>query len=860
MLSSSGFRRRGVDAPASLVEAVSDRYGLVRRVGQGGTATVYLAEDRKLGRYVALKVLDPALSAGVSAEWFAREVRLLARLNHPNVLTLHDSGTSGGWLWYTTPFVAGESLRARIAREHRLPIAEAVELATQVADGLAHAHGFGIVHRDVKPENVLLDSGRALVADFGISKVLATEQDALHTATGMVVGTPRYMSPEQAGGQRAVDARSDVYALGVMLYEMLVGDVPFNAPTPVDVLFKHLHEPPPPPRLRAADIPEGLEAMVLRALSKAPGDRFADAGALADALRSETGLEVRPRPAQQERLLVLDFTPLSSEGEAVSLAGGFLNTLRAELARTSGGRVLPREVSDKLGRGLCARTTDSELLSLARAAGARWAVWGTVQLSGGAVRVVLRLADTVTGQVHESRHDGSAANVFLVQDQVATRVTELARLTPPVSAPSLTEHAPAQISAHAHFSQAEQALQRFGPAGFAEARREYEAALAADSGHVLARVGLGKLLGLRFNMTSRVDDLNESIDHLERACALAPELGEAHWALGYAYMRRGRHEEAERSALRATALEPENGMAFHILGASRLLLALERHRWECLAPALAAELRATELLPRAVFTRFAISEIYRLTGLYDEARLVAEQGWALEQAQSPGLMRFVGTFSILGVVIARGDDPRRAEEVLRQAVAHYEADEHAYAVNSVAQALAELGRVAEDRGAIDEALGHYRYGAALCEARRERAGTGWHLVRARLGLSRCLSALGRADEARSELARAVERYARREGAFSWQPGGCDAEVRYDLARTHAASGRVADAVQALREAVEAAWGEVPLLRRDPSMASLQGHPEVEALVRLVESRGRLPPLPAWFLARPQPTVGGTLPV
>ena len=850
-----------MDAPASLIEAVSDRYGLVRRVGQGGTATVYLAEDRKLGRYVALKVLDPALSAGVSAEWFAREVRLLARLNHPNILTLHDSGSSGSWLWYTTPFVAGESLRARIARERRLPIAEAVQLAAQVADGLAHAHGFGIVHRDVKPENVLLDGGRALVADFGISKVLATEPDGLHTATGMVVGTPRYMSPEQAGGQRAVDARSDVYALGIMLFEMLVGDVPFDAPNPVDVLFKHLHEPPPPPRLRAPDIPEGLEAMLLQALSKEPADRFPDAAALAEALRSESGLEARPRPAQQERLLVLDFTPISSEAEAASVAAGFLSTLRAELTRTSGGRVLPREVSDKLGAGLDPRTADSQLLSLARAAGARWAVWGTVQLSGSAVRVGLRLADTVTSQVHESRHDGSAGNVFLLQDQVALRVTELARLTPPISSPSLTEHAPAaQLSAHAHFSQAEQALQRFGPAGFAEAKREYEAALAVDPGHVLARVGLGKLLGLRFNMTSKFEDLDESIRHLEQACALAPDLGEAHWTLGYGYMRRGRLEEAERAALRASVLEPDNGMAFHILGASRLLIAVEGHRWECFAPSLAAELRATELLPRAVFTRLALAELYRLTGQYDEARVVAEQAWALEQSQSPGLLRFVGTRSILGVVIARGTDPRGAEEVLRDAIAVYEADEHAYAMNSVAHALGELGRIAENRGAIDEALGHFRYEAALCEARRERAGTGWHLIRARLGLSRCLSALGRADEAQAELVRAVEKYVRREGAFSWQPGGCDAEVRYDLSRTYATAGRLDEAVLALREAVAAAWGELPLLRADPSMKGLQGHPNVEALVRLVESRGRLSPLPAWIRGKDEPRDGSTLPV
>ena len=847
-----------MDAPASLVEALADRYTVVRGVGRGGTATVYLAEDRRLGRYVALKVLDPQLSAGVSAEWFAREVRLLARLNHPNILTLHDSGSSGSWFWYTTPFVAGESVRGRLQRERRLPIAEAVDLATQIADGLAHAHGFGIVHRDVKPENVLLDGGRALVADFGISKVLATEPDGLHTATGMVVGTPRYMSPEQAGGTQGVDPRSDVYALGVMLYELLVGEVPFDAPTPVDVLFKHLHEPPQPPRLRAADVPEELEAIVLRALSKDPADRFPGANAFAEALRGEGALPSHRRPPSQERLLVLEFAPLSTDPEAISIAAGFLDPLRAELAQTSGGRVLPREVSSKLGAGLGPRTSDAELLSLARAAGARWVVWGTVQSSGPSLRVALRVADSVSGRVHESRHDGTVQDVFLIQDAIAARVGELARLQSPAAGPSFTETTPSERSAHAHFAAAEQALHRFGPAGFAEAKREYEGALAVDAGHALARMGLGKLLSLRFATNNRLEDLDESIRQLERARELAPELGEVHWNLGYAYMRRGRLEEAEAAAVRSTTLEPENGMAHHIVGASRLLLAVERHRWECLAPALAAELRSAELLPRAVFARLAAAEICRLAGEHGPARCLAELAWTRERAQGPDVLRFVGSLSILGVVMARGGEPGPAEEVLREAITHYEAEDHAYAVNSVAHAQGELARLLEARGALDEALGHHRFQAALCEARRERAGTGWHLVRARLGLARCQYLLGRTGEADAELARALDRYARREGAFSWQPGGCDAEARYDLARTHAVAGRVDDAVQALREAVAASWGDLPLLRADPAMVAVRPRPEVQALVHLVESRGKLPALPGWILAGEEPTDRSTL--
>jgi len=275
--------------PAVLEAALAGRYAVEREIARGGMATVYLARDLRHDRPVAIKVLRDEVAAAVGAARFLEEIRVTASLQHPHILPLFDSGSVGGLLWYAMPFADGETLRARLAREGRLPLDEAVRLAREIADALDHAHARGIVHRDVKPENVLLQGGHALVADFGIALALEHAGGERLTRTGLTLGTPQYMAPEQAAGERALDARVDVYALGAVLHEMLAGEPPFAAGSRQAVLQRLMYEPPTALAPRRPDVPPSLDAAVRRALAKRPEERFASAAAFGSALALPSG-------------------------------------------------------------------------------------------------------------------------------------------------------------------------------------------------------------------------------------------------------------------------------------------------------------------------------------------------------------------------------------------------------------------------------------------------------------------------------------------------------------------------------------------------------------------------------------------
>src|SRR5690349_4542509 len=268
-----------------LQQALADRYRIDGEIGAGGMATVFLAQDLRHDRRVALKLLRPELSAVIGAERFLAEIKLTANLQHPHILPLFDSGEADSFLFYVMPFVEGESLRSRLTREKQLPVAEAVRIACEVASALDYAHRHGVVHRDIKPENILLHEGQALVADFGIALAASKAGGNRMTETGMSLGTPHYMSPEQAMGEREITSRSDIYALGCVLYEMLTAEPPFEGATAQAVVARVLTEAPRPILPQRHTIPRQVEAAVLTALEKLPADRFASAAEFAAALK-----------------------------------------------------------------------------------------------------------------------------------------------------------------------------------------------------------------------------------------------------------------------------------------------------------------------------------------------------------------------------------------------------------------------------------------------------------------------------------------------------------------------------------------------------------------------------------------------
>ncbi|MGH7581600.1 MAG: protein kinase domain-containing protein [Gemmatimonadales bacterium] len=276
-------------APTAAVEvsrvrvALSADYRVERVLGEGGMATVYLAEDLKHKRKVAIKVMRPELAETLGTDRFLREVEIAAQLSHPNILPVFDSGSTNGILWYVMPYIEGETLPARLARDTQLPVAEAVRIAREVTEALAYAHGRGIIHRDIKPANILTNQGHALVADFGIARAIGPAGGAI-TKTGLAIGTPHYMSPEQASGARDVDGRADVYAVGAVLYEMIAGEPPFTGPTMQVIIARSLTETPRALSATRQGLPPRLNTLVMRALSKSPADRYQSAGALATAL------------------------------------------------------------------------------------------------------------------------------------------------------------------------------------------------------------------------------------------------------------------------------------------------------------------------------------------------------------------------------------------------------------------------------------------------------------------------------------------------------------------------------------------------------------------------------------------------
>jgi serine/threonine-protein kinase len=297
--------------------ALADRYTLEHELGAGGMATVYLAHDVKHNRKVALKVLQPELAAVIGAERFLNEIEVTGNLQHPNILPLYDSGEADTFLYYVMPYIEGESLRDKLNREKQLGVEETVEIAKDVAAALHFAHERGVVHRDIKPENILLQQGKPLVADFGIALAVSKAGGARLTETGMSLGTPHYMSPEQATGDRELDARSDVYSLGAMVYEMLAGDPPHLGGTAQAIVAKILSEDPESVAKRRPSIPGHIDATIRKALDKTPADRFSTTARFAEALvnpQVAPSLPVsadRPAPAGRRAVTMLPAASVS---------------------------------------------------------------------------------------------------------------------------------------------------------------------------------------------------------------------------------------------------------------------------------------------------------------------------------------------------------------------------------------------------------------------------------------------------------------------------------------------------------------------------------------------------------------------
>jgi serine/threonine-protein kinase len=641
------------DASASLANTLADRYTIERVLGQGGMATVHLAEERKHKRKVAIKVLKQEFAASVGSERFLREIGIAAQLSHPHIVPLIDSGESNGSLYYVAPYIAGGSLRDRLNRDKTLPIDDALRIASEVGAGLDYAHRNGFVHRDVKPENILFADDHALLADFGIAHVVSSTVDEPITIGGFALGTPEYMSPEQASGETDIGVPGDVYGLACVFYEMLAGKPPFKGATPRATMAKQVTERAPPLRILRPDAPAGFEKVLGKALAKDPLQRFPSVIDFCEAL-SRARLEPnRPFSATTRTIAVLPFVNSSPDPDNEYLSDGITDELINALAKVEGLRVASRTSVFALKgkaqdvRAIGALLEASEVLE------------GSVRRSGENLRITVQLTSTDDGRlVWSERYDRKLRDVFAIQDEIARTIVTTLRST------SFADIAPARMSRHTGNVQAyglylrgRYAWNKRTSDGIIEGIKYFEEAIALDPTYVLAYTGLADSFSLQIDYRSvAVHEGHEKAKfYARKAIALDDTVAEAHASLAWSlFIYDWDLDAAAREFQRAIELDPRYAAAHQWYA---FLLASRGKFDEALLEAHTAQ----ENDPASVSVRRSLGYCYVYARKYEQARYHMSRAIAMNPTAEE-------SYRIQGLILSMLGEHAEAERMLREAL------------------------------------------------------------------------------------------------------------------------------------------------------------------------------------------------
>jgi serine/threonine-protein kinase len=715
--------------PASgLASALADRYRIERELGAGGMATVYLAEDLKHHRKVAVKVLRSEIAASLGADRFSREIQVAAQLQHPHILPLLDSGEAGSFLYYVMPFIDGESLRERLTRVGELPVHDAIRILVEVVDALANAHDHGVVHRDIKPDNIMLSGRHALVMDFGVAKAVseATGRNQLTTA-GVALGTPAYMAPEQAAADPHLDHRVDIYAIGVLGYELLTGRPPFTGRSPQEVLAAHVTQAPDPVERYRPGLSPALSQLLMRCLAKRPADRWQSAEELLNQLEplatpsgGMTPTQTRPVPAVRPRRVVTVLLPAAalllavlgyagyrlaagSEGNALqsiavlpfettggdssqSFADGIQDEILTGLTRISSLRVTSRSSVREY------RNSTKRVRQIGEELGVRTLLSGQVQRVGERVRINVQLIDASKDrQLWAQSYDRalSAENVFAIQGDIARNVAdELTAQLTPADAAALDQAPTTNLQALEWYHRGRALFDvRGGNTGDSMVIQAFEQAVALDSTFAEAWAGLtaARSWEIRSGVT---DDTTAARSALDHAVALKPGTPDTRLAKAfYAYYARGDYESALREFRAVEGSRP--GEVDAIVGAG-LILRRQGH----FAQALEAEQRATVLDPRRPGRLLDLGDTYRMVRRPSEATAMFERARILDPNSSGAFLHLAwvaawengDTAQVRGILATAPAviDPGYREyflAVLNRLTRHYEASDSA--INNV---------------------------------------------------------------------------------------------------------------------------------------------------------------------------------
>jgi serine/threonine-protein kinase len=621
-------------------------------------ATVYLALDLKHHRKVAIKVLRSELAAALGSERFLREIEISAQLHHPHILPLFDSGEIDGLLYYIMPFVQGETLRDRLNREHQLPIDDAVHIAREVADALSYAHSRQIVHRDIKPENIMLDSGHAMVADFGIARAVSVAGSGTLTQAGMALGTPAYMSPEQASGTSDIDGRSDLYSLGCVLFEMLTGRPPFTGTSVESIIVQHIAaEPQPVTNLRPA-VSRELAGTIARALAKVPADRFNPVAQFAVALTTggfAVSFTTAPAPAPKPSIAVLPFINLSADPENEYFSDGMTEEIINALSQVAGLRVASRTSAFAFkGKGV-------DIPRVGQALNVTNVLEGSVRKAGNRIRVTAQLIQVnQDDHLWSEKYDRELADVFEVQDQIAQSIVQVLRVKlMGTRETALVVPATENVQAYELYLKGRFFWNKRNEDGLRRGIALFTEAIRIDPRYALAHVGLADsydILGFYDLMPPR-EAFGRARDSALAALALDPTLGEAYASLGYVQLHLDWNlPTAERTLRRAIELKPNHAQGHQWYGnmlaiAGRFGEAEQQYR------------KALELDPLAMILHAGLAWATYLSGDLDRAMVQLHR--ALEMDPT-----FVPANTWLGwAYMDKGDFPA-AERALDTALRH----------------------------------------------------------------------------------------------------------------------------------------------------------------------------------------------
>jgi serine/threonine-protein kinase len=642
------------DLRAALERTLGDVYRFDRELHGGAMSRVFVATDRQLGRDIVVKVLPPEVAAGLSAERFKREIQLAARLQHPHIVPLLSSGNIGELPYFTMPFVEGESLRVRLERVGELPIADAVRILREVASALSYAHKHGVAHRDIKPDNVMLTDEFALVTDFGVAKALGASTKApgagTLTAEGVSLGTPAYMAPEQAMADPSVDHRADIYAFGVMAYEMLTGSLPFAGRNTQALLAAHVVEKPESVERRRSGIPPALAALVMHCLEKRPADRPQTAGEILQRLEAFTGSSTAAAPAVRRRQLVAGGVVVAVAGAAL-IAYLFANRGSADtpapfdelqsvavLPLTNvGGQAQDEYFSDGMtdelsialsklpGLRVASRTSaysfkgrkDIDVGEIGRKLNVQAVLEGAVRRSGDRLRVGAQLTNVSDGlAIWSDTYERSTSDIFAVQDDIAGAIANALKLKLGARAAELSSasRGTASLEAYDLYLRGRYLWNRRGVANLRKALSYFEDAIARDPDYARAHAGLAITHALLPEYTDAPppDGRAKARAAATRALALDPSLAEAHTAIGLAAVHAWDFRAGEAAYRKAIEVDPKYPTAHQWYG--ELLYHTGR-----IDSSLAEIRRAVELDPLAPILPVALGYALTLAGRYEEA-------------------------------------------------------------------------------------------------------------------------------------------------------------------------------------------------------------------------------------------------